>query len=51
MGVGLKSNSQPLTGKEIAMARDLMLRMGLKVGDSVAITLSLPGLLRGGKLV
>jgi hypothetical protein len=51
LGVGLKSNLEKLGPREVALSKELMSRLGVKVGDSVSITLSIPGLLRGGKLI
>lgn len=51
MGVGLQSNLQPLGMKDVALSRELLNRLNLKVGDNVTIKFSLPGLMRGGKLI
>lgn len=51
MGIGLQSGLQRLGAKEVALSTELMHRLGVKIGDSVSMTLTIPGLLRGGKLI
>lgn len=51
MGVGLQSGLQKLGAKEVALSAELMHRLGVKIGDSVSMTITVPGLLRGGRLI
>ena len=51
MGLGLKSNLEPLNENEIALSSDLLSKSGKRVGDKIEIKLSIKDLFNGRKLI